>query len=223
MAAKKKAKKAKKVVKKVPTTNERIAALNEELELLVGDWEEDGCMPANYVRQNGSGSVHAIVDRWCGHYQEPHNPIMIGWRVSHDNQVWHDCLLVSDYDSLDDAIQAAQDLADEAFNEAMQKLDPNWVVPEKPKERCKTCGRELEADFNPRSVELWACKEDGTWECCIFADVPRALGEDEDRVVDWITNNPNGKGAFNELPSNTQFFGVYNWDADYVEDCRNDE
>jgi hypothetical protein len=46
---------------------------------LCDEWEEDGSTPPNLVRRNGLGKVVAKVDRWCGGYQSPYKPEVIGW------------------------------------------------------------------------------------------------------------------------------------------------
>lgn len=45
-------------------------------------WNPSGSTyPNNLHLQNGLEEELAIVDRWCGGYQDPHKPRFIGWKV----------------------------------------------------------------------------------------------------------------------------------------------
>jgi len=45
-------------------------------------WNPNGSTyPNNLHLQNGLEEELAIVDRWCGGYQDPHKPRFIGWKV----------------------------------------------------------------------------------------------------------------------------------------------
>jgi hypothetical protein len=46
-----------------------------------GDWTTDGSHPPRHIRETGLGEPFAMVDPWCGDYQDPHLPAMVGWRV----------------------------------------------------------------------------------------------------------------------------------------------
>jgi hypothetical protein len=63
----------------------------------LGDWEEDGSSPANLVRKDGMGQEIARVDRWCGGYQSPHEPIIIGWRVRRGSSLREGVVEVGDF------------------------------------------------------------------------------------------------------------------------------
>lgn len=122
---------------------ERIEKLKCELGRLVTDWKPDGSSPPNFVRQNGTGEIRAIVDRRCGGYQDVHYPAMIGWKVQRDNRgsrsTWSGTVIVNDAvpygrsrncnldadaigKMISDAITKAQAEADKAFEEAMEGI-----------------------------------------------------------------------------------------------------
>jgi hypothetical protein len=75
-------------------TKTTITMQREALAKLTTDWDKDASHPPNYVRQNGMGKEIARVDVWCGGYQNPHNPIMIGWRAQRDNRHMNGVVLV---------------------------------------------------------------------------------------------------------------------------------
>jgi len=122
---------------------QRIDELQKELELLLTDWASDGSSPCNYVRENGTRKLKAKVDRWCGHYQEPHSPHMIGWSVNYGNYVERGFVLVSDWDgSVEDAIHQAKVDADEAIEFLMQDKHPGFYMEyETDEDVCGECGQ----------------------------------------------------------------------------------
>jgi len=122
-----------------------IDALNAELDLLLTDWTPDGSMPSNYVRKNGTGRLQAKVDRWCGHYQEPHYPVMIGWEVRLESGVSRGIVLVADHESVKGAMHQAQVEADAAIEKLMrERVDPNFFMDYETDESvCAECGRPI--------------------------------------------------------------------------------
>jgi hypothetical protein len=127
--------------------DERIENLKCELGRLVTDWRQNAHSPPNFVRQNGTGTVTAIVDRWCGGYQDVHYPAMIGWKVERDNRscgAWSGIVIVNDavpygrtkncnldqeaiLGMISDAITKAKAEADKAFEEAMEGIVPGFT------------------------------------------------------------------------------------------------
>ena len=99
--------------------NEAIKQLKQALHALTGEWEEDGCVPPNYVRKRGTGEVLAEVNRWCGGYQNAHEPVTIGWKSQVGSRLDAGVLLVSDFDTLDAVIEQAKTEADEALKKLL--------------------------------------------------------------------------------------------------------
>jgi len=108
---------------KQPQVNEVIKQLKEALKALTGDWETDGSTPPNYVRKRGTGEVVAEVNRWCGGYQDSHEPITIGWKAQVGCYSMSGVLLVSNFDTgkgnsmmkIDATIEQAKTEANEAL------------------------------------------------------------------------------------------------------------
>ncbi|HEY5639758.1 MAG TPA: hypothetical protein VIY27_12505 [Myxococcota bacterium] len=96
-------------------TSEELKAARERLNRIVGDWESDGSHPANYIRRTGLGREIARVDRWCGGYQSPSNPVVIGYRVEAGNRAEHDVVVVAGFPDVEAAIAEAKRLADLAI------------------------------------------------------------------------------------------------------------
>lgn len=94
-----------------------IKEMQAALRRCITDWQHDGCSPPNYVREDGMGTEVAKVDVWCGGYQEPHAPVMIGWKACRGNHSHTDTLLTADFDDEHAAITEAKRLADEALAE----------------------------------------------------------------------------------------------------------
>lgn len=99
--------------------NEAIKQLKQALKALTGDWETDECVPPNYVRKRGTGEVIAEVNRWCGGYQDVHEPVTIGWKAQVGSGSFSGVLLVSDFDTLDATIEQAKIEADEALKKLL--------------------------------------------------------------------------------------------------------
>jgi hypothetical protein len=89
---------------------DRAALLMKQLDRMLLDWEPDGSVPRNLVRKTGSGKTICEVNRWCGGFQSTHEPTTIGWKVAGYRG---GVLLVSEYETTDDAMQAAQWQCDE--------------------------------------------------------------------------------------------------------------
>jgi|11BtaG_2_1085332.scaffolds.fasta_scaffold01126_15 hypothetical protein len=102
-----------------PQVNEAIKQLKQALNALTGGWETDGCVPPNYVRKRGTGEVVAEVNRWCGGYQDAHEPITIGWKAQVGHSGYSGALLVSDFDTLDASIEQAKIEAHEALKKLL--------------------------------------------------------------------------------------------------------
>jgi hypothetical protein len=106
-------------------THQTIEEMKSALAHHIGDWEEDGHSPANYVRNTGLGVEVARVDRWCGGFQESHNPVTIGWRATHSIRWSLGCkgvIVIADCGSTEATIKEAKRLADEA----LAKLHHEW-------------------------------------------------------------------------------------------------
>jgi len=105
---------------------ETIASIQARLKGMVTDWQTDNSHPSNYVKLDGMNTELARVDRWCGGYQEPHMPVMIGWRAQVDNQVMHGYVMVEYHaDSTatkDDDIQTAINKAKTVATKALAQL-----------------------------------------------------------------------------------------------------
>lgn len=122
---------------------ERIDELKAELGRLVGDWRTNSHSPPNHIRQSGDGKVKALVDRWCGGYQNVHFPTMIGWKVERANNgsasCWSGVVLVNNGVPYEDsertdkeamieaAIEQAKAKADLAIESAMQEIVPGFT------------------------------------------------------------------------------------------------
>lgn len=52
-----------------------------KLQRVVLPWSTDGSTPLKLVRRTGTGTVVGTVDPWCGGYQNPRQPDVVGWRV----------------------------------------------------------------------------------------------------------------------------------------------
>lgn len=106
-------------------TDEEVKAARKKLARVVTDWETDGSVPANYVRRTGLRAEVARVDRWCGGFQDTHNPLIIGWSVNVATTCGAQCsggaVLVADYPDVDAAITAAKALADGALPSVSQQ------------------------------------------------------------------------------------------------------
>jgi hypothetical protein len=110
-----------------------ITGMQDALRAHLGDWEEDGSTPANLVRKDGMGLEIAQVDRWCGGYQSPHEPITIGWRVRRGSSLQEGAVevrhfishksAIEDYKSVDKAMEEAKRLTDEAYKILYGKED----------------------------------------------------------------------------------------------------
>ena len=81
------------------------------------DWKHDGCLPPNHIREDGMGTEISRVDVWCGGFQDPHNPVTIGWKAQRGNSLMDGVLLTADFDDEDAAITEAKRRADEAEKE----------------------------------------------------------------------------------------------------------
>jgi hypothetical protein len=103
------------------STNDKITALRETLAELVGEWETDGSHPMNYERKNGIGEVVAEVNRWCGGYQNCHEPATIGWKTRLCGSGQSDIVLVADYADTDEAIEAAKEIADRSLTRLKER------------------------------------------------------------------------------------------------------
>jgi hypothetical protein len=53
----------------------------ERLKKTILPWQENSSHPAGNLRKTGMGEEVARIDRRCGGYQNPHFPLMIGWKV----------------------------------------------------------------------------------------------------------------------------------------------
>jgi hypothetical protein len=73
---------------------ETIASIQARLKAMVTDWQTDNSHPANYVKLDGMNTELARVDRWCGGYQDTHEPVTIGWRAQVGNQLMSGVVLV---------------------------------------------------------------------------------------------------------------------------------
>lgn len=97
-------------------THKTIEYLRGTLNGLTTDWVVDGCSPSNYVKKTGTGEVVAMVNRWCGGFQNPGDPITIGHRAEICNGCGKDVregvVLVSDHASIEEAIEVAKNFAD---------------------------------------------------------------------------------------------------------------
>jgi len=59
-----------------------IERVQKQLRRVVSNWHPDkGHTPPKYVRTNGMGETVAIVDPWCGGYQDVFKPTVIGWEA----------------------------------------------------------------------------------------------------------------------------------------------
>lgn len=111
-----------------------ITGMQDALRAHLGDWEEDGCSPANLVRKDGMGREIARVDRWCGGYQSPHEPITIGWRVRRGHgggslscQVQEGAVEVRHFISRKSTIEPQKDVA-KAMEEAKRLADEAYKI-----------------------------------------------------------------------------------------------
>jgi hypothetical protein len=107
-----------------------ITGMQDALRAHLGDWEEDGSEPANLVRKDGMGLEIARVDRWCGGYQSPHEPIIIGWRVRRGSslqegavETWAEQKNGEPQKDVARAIEEAKRLTDEAYRILYGKED----------------------------------------------------------------------------------------------------
>jgi hypothetical protein len=110
------------------TKDEAITSARKVLGTMVTEWLDDGCHPANHVREDGLGNEIARVDRWCGGYQEPHHPVTIGWKVQIGCCLSHDVVLVSDFGTGKRAIKKAIAEAKRQADEALTKLRKDSLV-----------------------------------------------------------------------------------------------
>ncbi len=75
-------------------TKEEIANLVNQLKKIRTDWVKDGCMPHNPVIKDGLGTILAEVSRWCGGFQDPHHPQVIGWKANNGTRSESGVILV---------------------------------------------------------------------------------------------------------------------------------
>jgi hypothetical protein len=210
---KKKATKRRKAQGRSTQAKTEADALKVQLSKIILPWDIDGCLPNNYVRTNGDETVVAVVDRWCGGFQDPHKPAMIGWKVTKGNQSHRNIVLVNTHltgdvdEAIELSIEDAKQQADVEFMKFMGVAQPEEEKPICPECgcHCSGCGPSLEM----RQVELWVAHEDGTWDCGHMVAVPRELGMNEQEVIRWVDENNNI-----HIPDGTQFFGVYYWGSD---------
>lgn len=103
---------------------ETIASIQARLRAMVTDWKDDNSHPCNYVRENGMGEEMARVDRWCGGYQNAHEPVTIGWRARVGNQLYEGVVLVDYANEVTKpaAINAAINKAKVAATKALGEL-----------------------------------------------------------------------------------------------------
>lgn len=92
-----------------------IKEMREALRKCLTDWKHDGCAPPNHIREDGMGTEISRVDVWCGGFQDPHNPITVGWKAQRGNTSKSGALLTADFDDKDAAITEAKRQADEAL------------------------------------------------------------------------------------------------------------
>ena len=64
------------------TKNVSIIEMTDRLSNMTTEWLADSSHPCNYIRRTGVGTEVARVDRWCGGFQDSHNPVTIGWKVT---------------------------------------------------------------------------------------------------------------------------------------------
>jgi hypothetical protein len=99
--------------------------MQAKLRSLVTEWREDQSHPPNYIRETGMGEEVARVDRWCGGYQDTHNPVMIGWHARRGSQVMSGVVMV-DYENeltKKDAVTTAINKAKVAASKALKELE----------------------------------------------------------------------------------------------------
>lgn len=99
--------------------------MQARLRSLVTEWREDNSHPPNYIRETGMGEEVARVDRWCGGYQDTHEPVTIGWRAQIGSQLMHGVIMV-DYENeltKKDAVTAAINKAKVAASKALKELE----------------------------------------------------------------------------------------------------
>jgi hypothetical protein len=96
-----------------------IENMRKRLGTLVTDWRTDNSHPPNFIRETGMGDEVAIVDRWCGGYQDVHYPTMIGWRAKHGNRVATGFVMVESgtQSAVDSAILQAKSACSKALFE----------------------------------------------------------------------------------------------------------
>jgi len=69
-------------VEKKTMTPEEIQSARKALANVSVGWSPSGATyPNNLHLRNGLEEELAIIDRWCGGYQDPHIPRFIGWKV----------------------------------------------------------------------------------------------------------------------------------------------
>jgi hypothetical protein len=90
---------------------QNIQELRGKLQHLRTSWLEDGSYPPNHIRRDGLGNVIAEVNVWCGGYQEPHKPKMVGWKTKITNR------------SLTGAVMVGRRPRSEAVARAMEEAD----------------------------------------------------------------------------------------------------
>jgi len=104
-------------------TPEGAAMAYDVLTHVVLPWRTDGSMPPKLQRHDGHGAVVAVVDRWCGGYQDAHKPVVVGWQAclpsgGGGTASCSGMVLVTDPDdiqALSSALAEAQDLAEAAL------------------------------------------------------------------------------------------------------------
>jgi len=90
---------------------ETIASMQARLRAMTTDWQNDNSHPCNYVRLDGMGTEVCRVDRWCGGFQNSHEPVTIGWRAQLGNQLMEGVVLVNYSDPADATSTKQQDIA----------------------------------------------------------------------------------------------------------------
>ena len=110
--------------------SQAIELLKDTLRNMLSEWEAcDVAHPANLVRRTGLGKQVMIVDRWCGDYQSPQCPAMIGWRVDppfDTNRIAHGYVLTG-IDSDDTTITGNSAKVVNAIDEAKAAAEQAYI------------------------------------------------------------------------------------------------
>jgi hypothetical protein len=94
---------------------ETIASIQARLKAMVTEWQPDGCVPPNYVKLDGMGTELARVDCWCGGFQNPREPVTIGWKAQMGNRLSHGVVMV---EYSDETVATKEQDIERAFNKA---------------------------------------------------------------------------------------------------------